>query len=324
MSGPVVDGEPAAAIPPPAPPPARDPQRGQAGRPASGGRPLWLMWPNLLLLAVVIGIPFVIALYISFIDLDQYSLRRFFSAPFVALDNYVEAFGAANLLHSVWVSVAMAALTTAVAAPVGILAAMALNTRFRGRALVRSAFLIPYVLPAFVAATLWRFILQPSGAANQILGWLGLEPTQWLIGGAAFWSLVVVNVWTSWPFIYMMTMAGLQNIPSELYEAADIDGASWVQKIRNVVLPQIRGQLLLGLLLSTLAHINGFTLPFVLLGTPAPEPALTLPVNVFQTSFQVFRFGLGGAMAVISLALMLIPAIFYLRAARLTANVGEE
>ena len=91
-----------------------------------------------------------------------------------------------------------------------------------------------------------------------------------------------------------------------------------------MVLPQIRGQLLLGLLLSTLAHINGFTLPFVLLGTPAPEPALTLPVNVFQTSFQVFRFGLGGAMAVISLILMLIPAIFYLRAARLTADVGED
>ncbi len=176
----MVAGTPAAETPPPAPPPAPNRQ----GRPASGGRPLWLMWPNLVLLIGIIGIPFLIALYISFVDLDQYSLRRFFSAPFIAFDNYVEAFGSANLLHSVWISVAMAALTTLVAAPVGVLAAMALNTRFRGRALVRSAFLIPYVLPAFVAATLWRFILQPSGAANQILEFLGIAPTQWLIGDA--------------------------------------------------------------------------------------------------------------------------------------------
>ena len=91
-----------------------------------------------------------------------------------------------------------------------------------------------------------------------------------------------------------------------------------------MALPQIRGQLLLGLLLSTLAHFNNFTLPYVLLGNPAPEPALTLPVNVYQTSFQVFRFGLGAAMAVISLILMIIPAVFYLRASKLTAAVGEE
>jgi multiple sugar transport system permease protein len=119
-------------------------------------------------------------------------------------------------------------------------------------------------------------------------------------------------------------LAGLQNISSELYEAADVDGVTWMQKFRYVVLPQIRGQLLLGLLLSTLAHFNNFTLPFVLLGTPAPDAALTLPVNVYQTSFQVFRFGLGGAMAVISLILMIIPAVIYLRASRLTAAAGEE
>ena len=145
-----------------------------------------------------------------------------------------------------------------------------------------------------------------------------------LIGDRAFWALVIVDIWAAWPFIYMMAIAGLQGIPNEMYEAADIDGASWFKKIRYVALPQIRGQLLLGLLLSTLAHFNNFTLPYVLLGSPAPQPALTLPVNVYQTSFQVFRFGLGAAMAVISLILMIIPAVFYLRASKLTAAVGED
>jgi multiple sugar transport system permease protein len=314
-----VAGSPTSTLPP-APPPSKPTRSGDR---IAGGRPLWLMWPNIVLLVVIILIPFLIAVYISFIDLDQYTLRRFFRAPFIGLGNYVEAFGAANLLYSIWVSLSFSVLTTAVGIPLGVLGAMALNTRFRGRSLVRSAFLIPYVLPSFVTATVWRFILQPSGVANNVLGAIGLDRAQWLIGDRSFWSLVIVDVWASWPFIYMMVLAGLQNISNELYEAADMDGVGWLQKFRFVVLPQIRGQLLLGLLLSTLAHFNNFTLPYVLLGTPAPDAALTLPVNVYQTSFQVFRFGLGGAMAVISLILMIIPAVIYLRASRLTA-LGEE
>ncbi len=315
-----VAGATTTTILPPAPSSAEPaPRRGNIG-----GRPLWLMWPNLVLLIAIIAIPFLIAVYISFLDLDQYTLRRFFRAPFIGLENYVEAFGTANLLYSIWISLSFALLTTAIGIPLGLMGAMALNTRFRGRSLVRSAFLIPYVLPSFVAATVWRFILLPDGAANQILGAFGIEKAQWLIGDRSFWALVIVDVWASWPFIYMMAMAGLQSISSELYEAADMDGITWIQKIRYVVLPQIRGQLLLGLLLSTLAHFNNFTLPYVLLGTPAPEAALTLPVNVYQTSFQVFRFGLGAAMAVISLILMIIPAVFYLRASKLTVAVGEE
>ena len=311
-----------AGAPTPLPPAAT--LRRAPGPTSSRGRPLWLMWPNLILLTAVIVIPFLIGVYISFLDLDQYTLRKFFKAPFVGLQNYVEAFTSAGLLHSIWISLAFSILTTLVCTPIGLLAAMAVNTAFRGRFLVRSLFLVPYVIPSFVTATVWRFIFQPNGAANSLLDTFGIDGGQWLIGDRAFWALVIVDIWAAWPFIYMMTIAGLQSIPNEMYEAADIDGASWFKKIRYVALPQIRGQLLLGLLLSTLAHFNNFTLPYVLLGSPAPEPALTLPVNVYQTSFQVFRFGLGAAMAVISLILMIIPAVIYLRASKLTAAVGED
>ncbi len=289
-----------------------------------GGRPLWLMSPTLVLLTVVIVVPFVIAVIIGFLDLDQYSLRNWFSAPFLWFGNYVEAFHTSQLLYSIWVSLAFAVLTTAIITPIGLFAALAVNTRFRGRGLVRSLILIPYVLPSFVTATVWRFILRPEGVFNEVLSKIGIDGGQWLIGNKAFWALVLVDVWASWPFVYMMCIAGLQAISADLYEAADVDGVTWVKKIRYVVLPQIRNQLLLGLLLSTLAHFNNFTLPFVLLGTPAPDSALTLPVNIYQTSFQSFRFGLGSAMSVISLILMIVPAVFYLRASKLTAAPGQE
>lgn len=296
------------------------PDRPRVSRVAAlGHRPLWLMWPTVVLLVLVIVLPFLLGIWISATDLDQYSLRTFLQAPVIGLSNYVEALQTSGLLHSIWVSFAFAMLTTLVCAPIGVLAALALNTAFRGRGLVRSAFLIPYVLPSFVTATVWRFILRPDGAFNEVLAWVGVDGGQWLIGDKAFWALVLVDIWAAWPFVYMMAMAGLQAIPDELYESADMDGASWWQKVRYVALPQIRGQLLLGLLLSTLAHFNNFTLPFVLFGTPAPDSVLTLPVNIYQTSFQTFRFGLGSAMSVLSLVLMLIPAVIYLRASRLTA-----
>ncbi|MET3805613.1 multiple sugar transport system permease protein [Nakamurella sp. UYEF19] len=282
------------------------------------------MSPTLVLLTLVIVVPFLIAVVISFLDLDQYSLRSWFGAPFLGLDNYFESFRSSGLLHSIWVSLSFSVLTTLVCAPIGLLAALAVNTRFRGRFLVRSAFLIPFVLPSFVTATVWRFILRPDGVFNEVLAKFGIDGGQWLIGDKAFWALVIVDIWAAWPFVYMMTIAGLQSIPNELYEAADMDGITWMQKIRYVVIPQIRHQLALGLLLSTLSHFNNFTLPFVLFGTPSPDPALTLPVNIYQTSFQTFRFGLGSAMSVVSLILMIVPAVFYLRASKLTAAPGED
>src|SRR6478752_10508411 len=121
---------------------------GKAAKPprltSTHGRPLWLMWPNLILLFVFIVIPFLVGVYISFLDLDQYTLRKFFQAPFIGFQNYVEAFNSAGLLHSIWISLAFALLTTAVCTPIGLLAAMAVNTTFRGRFLVRSLFLVPY------------------------------------------------------------------------------------------------------------------------------------------------------------------------------------
>ncbi len=289
-----------------------------------GGRPLWLMSPTLALLALVIVIPFLLAVVISFLELDQYSLRSWTSAPFIGFDNYREAFVTSGLLHSLWISIAFSLVTTVVCAPIGLIAALAVNASFRGRFLVRSAFLIPYVLPSFVTATVWRFVLKPGGAFDQFLGVFGIHGEQWLIGTNTFWALVLVDIWASWPFVYMMTIAGMQSIPNELYEAADMDGVTWFSKIRYIVIPQIRNQLALGLLLSTLAHFNNFTLPFVLFGTPAPDPVLTLPVNIYQTSFQQFRFGLGAAMSVLSLILLMIPVVFYLRASKLTAAAGDE
>lgn len=282
------------------------------------------MLPGAVLLFLVILVPLALAAWISLSDLDQFTLRDWLAAPFIGIDNYVEAWQSAGLLHSLWVSTAFAVLTTVLIAPIGILAALTVQDPFRGRAIVRSIYLVPYVIPSFVTAVVWRLILQPNGALNSVLSSVGIDGGNWLIGSRTFWSLVLVDTWAAWAFVYLMTLAGLQTISSEIYEAAAVDGTNWWQKLRYVVIPQLRGPLTLALLLSTLHHFNNFTLPFVLFGSPAPNAVNVLPLNIYTTSFQTFRFGLGAAMSILALVGLVIPAVLYLRAVKLESGTEDD
>jgi multiple sugar transport system permease protein len=282
-------------------------------------RPLWLLTPGGLLMVLIIGVPLVLALWISLIDLDQYTLRRWVQAPFIGLDNYVESFDA-GLLNSIWISVSFSVLSTIATVPIGIAAALVTQNAFRGRGLVRAVFLIPYVLPSFVVATVWRTMLQPDGVVNGWLAKVGVDGGLWLSGPRSYWALVLVEIWAAWPFIYLMALAGLQSVDPEVHEASAVDGATWWPKLSRVVLPYLSGPVLLACLLATLNHINNFTLPFVLFGAPAPDDVNVMPMLVYVTSFQGLRFGLSAAMAVLSLILIAIPLFVYLRAVRLDVH----
>jgi multiple sugar transport system permease protein len=279
-------------------------------------RPLWMLAPGGVLMILVILVPLAVALLVSLLDLDQYTLREWTGAPFIGIDNYVEAVRETPLPHAIWVSVGYSALVTVATLPIGLAAALATSQRFPGRALVRSAFLIPYVLPAFVVGTVWRTILQPQGPANSLLG----EQILWLNGPKSYWALVVVQLWTSWPLLYLLALSGLQGISSDVHEAAALDGAGWWMKLRYIIFPHLKGVLSLGLIISFLHNLHNFTLPFVLFGVPAPHDVEVLPVLTYVESFQNFRFGLSAAMAVLSLILVAIPLSVYLRAVRLNQH----
>ncbi|HET6482991.1 MAG TPA: sugar ABC transporter permease [Actinoplanes sp.] len=284
-------------------------------------RPLWLLTPGGVLMVLIIGIPLVLALWISMIDLDQYTLRRWVEAPFIGLGNYVESFSS-GLLNSIWISVSFAVLSTIATVPIGIAAALVTQNAYKGRGLVRAVFLIPYVLPSFVVATVWRTMLQPDGVVNAWLSKVGIDGGLWLSGPRSYWALVLVEIWAAWPFIYLLALAALQSVDHEVHEASAVDGATWWPKLSRVILPYLRGPVLLACLLATLNHINNFTLPFVLFGAPAPDDVNVMPMLVYVTSFQSLRFGLSAAMAVLSLILIAIPLFIYLRAVRL--DVHEE
>jgi multiple sugar transport system permease protein len=300
-------------------PPATSSRDGAGERVSRRQRPLWMLIPGALLTLVVIVVPLLTAAYISLTDLDQYTIREWLRAPFVGIGNYTEALTDSPLLHAVAVSAGYSAIVTVITLPIGVAAALATQDRFRGRGLVRSVFLIPYVLPAFVVGTVWRVILQPDGVVNS---WLGTDRTLWLNGPKSFWALIIVQTWASWPLIYLLAVSGLQAVDPDVHEAAALDGAGWWAKLWHVIFPYLRGPVSLALVIAFLHNVNNFTLPFVLFGIPAPHDVETLPVLTYVESFQSFRFGLSAAMAVLSLLLVAVPIVAYLRAVRLTT--GEE
>jgi multiple sugar transport system permease protein len=308
-----------AAGPGPATPAARSGRSKRRRGVTERQRPLWLLAPGGLLMTLIILIPLGLAVWISLIDLDQYTLRRWLDAEFIGLKNFTEAFQS-GLLHSIWISVSFAVISTIATVPFGIAAAVATQNAYRGRAMVRAVFLIPYVLPSFVVATVWRTMLQPDGIVNTLLAKVGVTGGLWLSGPKSYWTLILVEIWAAWPFIYLMALAALQSVDGEVHEASAIDGANWWPKLTHVILPYLRGPVLLACLLATLNHINNFTLPFVLFGAPAPDDVNVMPMIVYVTSFQSLRFGLSAAMAIVSLLLIAIPLFVYLRALRLDVH----
>jgi len=286
------------------------------------GRPLWMLIPGAVLLVVIILIPLLMAIWMSLLDLSQYTIRQWLTAPFIWLENYVVVITQTQFFQSLAVSIGFAVIATVCSIPIGVAAAIVTHNAFRGRAVVRSLFLVPYVIPSFVVATIWRTIMQPGGVWTGMLSSFGIKSSLWLNGPNAFWTLVIVEIWASWPFIYLLTLAGLQTIEHQVFEAAAIDGVTWGRQLRSIVFPNIGGPLALACVVSVLNHINNFTLPYVLFGIPAPNNVQTLPFLTYIQSFTIFKFGLGAATAVLSLVLLAIPLIVYLRMLRL--DVGKE
>lgn len=291
-----------------------------------GDRPLWMLIPCAIAMTVVVLVPVVFVIVQSVLNLNISTLHEWLAAPFAGLRNYVDAFTqtsviGGNATSSILLSLGFSLLTTAVITPVGVLAAISVHRPFRGRAVVRALYLLPYVIPTFVVALIARLLfLNQSGLVDRVLSGLHIASasTYWLIGPNSFWAMTLTEIWSAWPFIYLMTLAALQSVPAEQYEAAVIDGASPLQVLRRVVLPQLSGVLKLAVLLSALHHLGNFTLAYVMFPSPPPQSVDVLPIETYYRAFSTYDFGVASAISVVTMLILLIPGYVYLRLTRMS------
>ncbi|WP_328548901.1 sugar ABC transporter permease [Streptomyces platensis] len=287
------------------------------------GLPYFLLLPALLLELLVHLVPMVIGVVMSFKELTQLQIAHWGAAPWKALGNYrvtvdFDAPVGATLLHSFAVTCAFSVLTVGLCWLLGTAAAIFLQENFRGRGLLRAVFLTPYALPVYAAVITWAFLFQrDNGLINHVLhdqlGLTGDRPF-WLLGDNSFVALLVVSVWKTWPFAFLVVMAALQSIPKDLYEAAALDGAGIVRQIRRITLPSLRPINQVLLLVLFLWSFNDFNTPYVLFGKAAPEAADLLSIHIYQSSFVTWNFGTGSAMSVLLLLFLLVVTAGYLLA----------
>jgi multiple sugar transport system permease protein len=247
----------------------------------------------------------------------------------VGLENYrvvldLDSAAGAELLHSFGVTVVYTVASVGLSWALGTSAAVLLQRPFRGRGVLRALFLTPYALPVYTAVITWSFLFQrDTGLVNHVLvDQLHLldDKPFWLIGGNSFFALLIVSIWRSWPFAFLCIMAGLQNIPGELYEAAAMDGAGFWRRLRSVTLPMLRPVNLVLLLVLFLWTFNDFNTPYVLFGGSAPQQADLISIHIYRSSFKTWDFGSGSAMSVALLLFLLVVTAAYLLIANRRRN----
>ena len=283
--------------------------------------PYLLLAPAVVMELLIHIIPMLVGIWMSFIKLTKIYIANWSAAPWAGLQNYAiavdfDASIGAALLRSFLVTAAFSLLALGISWGLGMAAAVALQQPFRGRGLVRTIFLVPYALPAYAGILTWNFMLQrDTGLVNHVLVdnlHLTDDRPFWLLGGNAFASIVTVAVWRLWPFAFLSLMAGLQSIPSDLYEAAAVDGAGNLRQWRHITLPSLRPVNLVLILVLFLWTFNDFNTPYVLFGNGQPAGGDLISFHIYNASFLTWNFGIGSAMSVLLLLFLFVVTAAYL------------
>lgn len=272
----------------------------------------WLFVAPLVLFVIgLMAYPFLSALYLS---LTKKVLGQ--PAEFLGLANYVELvtidtrFGKVALNSIVYTVVAVVLKLV-----LGMIMALVLDEDIRWRGFWRGLLLVPWAMPTVVTALTWRWIFDGTfGVLNYILQGLHLvdAPIPWLADRTfAMIAVILANIWRGFPFFGVSLLAGLQAIPRELYEAAEVDGATHLHRFRYITLPGLRPIIIVTLILSTIWTFNDFALPFIITRTGPNDATNIFGTYTFQLGFVGQRLGYAIAATAIMMP-FLLALIFYL------------
>ena len=272
--------------------------------------------PALIFVIVVTQLPFLATLVVSFMDWNAlYPDER----GFAGISNYVEVFSDASLRRSVVTTIVLTATVVLVSLVLGLGLALLLDRQFRGRGLVRTMLIAPFLVVPVAAALLWKHaLLNPSyGLINGTLTWVWSlfgsdDPPQvvWLTEFPLL-SVEASLIWQWTPFMMLILLAGLQSRPLDVIEAARMDGASSWQVFRYMTFPHLRRYLELGGLLGSIYVVQNFDAVFTI--TSGALGTANLPYTIYQTFFNARDYGLASATGVVAVIGTIVIATFALR-----------
>ena len=274
----------------------------------------WLLiTPTILVLTIVIIIPVIQSLQQSLYGKAGLDPETGFVSdvePFVGLDNYTAIFtdAGSRFWTAAWNTTLFGVVTVVLETILGVAMALIMHRAMRGRGFVRAAILVPWAIPTAVSAILWGWIFNQNGVANAILG----QHIMWASGNAtAKLAIIIADVWKTAPYIGLLTLAGLQVIPDEVYEAAKIDGANAWKRFTRITLPLVKPALVVAVLFRALDALRMFDLPYILIG-PRKGSVETISMLV-QDEASNLRYGSAAAYALILFLYVFIFAFAFTR-----------
>lgn len=260
--------------------------------------------PAVLFVLVMMLFPILYTFRISFFE---WSMSAITPPKWVGLDNYITLLTEGRFWRAVGSTLYFTIVALVIEIVLGVAIALLLSREFRGKNFIKTIFLLPMVATPVAMGLVWMMIYEPTiGAANMMLKMMGLQPLLWLASpDQALGSLIIVDVWQWTPMIALIVMAGLATIPTDPYEAADVDGAGRWRKFISITLPLLRTTIIVAAMLRLIDVLKTFD---IIYATTQGGPDLsteTLNIYGYVLGFQYFKLGMASALLVIFFALVL-------------------
>jgi trehalose/maltose transport system permease protein len=280
--------------------------------------------PALIVLTLIAGWPLARTIWFSFTDANLNNLGEY---EFIGFENYLANYDGEWLgiltdpdwWGSVWNTVWFALVSVSIETILGIIVALILNAAFPGRGIMRAVILIPWAIPTVVSAKMWNWMLHDQfGVINDMLLRVGLisAPITWTASpDTALWTVVMVDVWKTTPFMALLVLAALQMLPQDIYEAARVDGVHPVRVFFRVTLPLIRPALLVAVIFRALDALRVFDLIYVL--TANSRDTMSMSVYARQQLVDFQEVGLGSAASTLIFLIIALLVVITMVAGRL-------
>jgi multiple sugar transport system permease protein len=280
---------------------------------------LAMLAPMTLVLLLVVAYPLADSFWLSLHRANLANPEQ--GQPFVGLGNYLYAFRQPGFWYAIQRTLYFTLLSVGLELVLGLLFAVLLNERFRGNLVARLAMILPWALLTVSNGVLWAWILNPTyGVLNALLVGTGIlqQPKSWL--SDTFWTMNVIilaDVWKTVPNVTLLLLAGLQPIPDDLYEAAEVDGATRWQKFTSITLPLLRPVILVAIALRTIGAFKVFDIIYVLTGNGGPaDSTKVIAFYNYDQAFHYLFFGYGAAISWLITDLLLFMIAIYIRLLR--------
>lgn len=283
----------------------------------------FLVVPAFLILAAVVFYPFVYNVVISFSNM---SLRHIKDWTITGPQQYIKVFTEPTQpdFYGVFAKTIIWTVVNIVFhVVIGVFLALLLNQKdIKGKPFFRTLLILPWAIPQYIVALTWRGMFNYEyGSINLILTkYLNMPAVEWLKSPTeAFLACILTNVWLGFPFMMVIALGALQSIPQELYEAADIDGASWRHKLTKITFPLLRPVMIPAITLGTVWTFNNLNIVWLVSNAGEPSDQTHILVSfVYKAAFNLYRYGYAAALSMVIFAILLAFSLFFMKKTKAT------